>query len=61
MRTIATTALLLGITGLVGCGGGETTDPANLPALTEQDYEEIRLRDQEVEDEEKGLIFMGDG
>lgn len=56
MMMLARAALLLGICGLAGCGGGEAavTDPAKLAPLTQEQLEEIRRQDAQVELEERG-------
>ncbi len=59
MRVVA--ALLLGITGLAGCGGGETTNPADLPPLTAQDMELIKQEDARIQDEERGPVYVRTG
>lgn len=53
MRKFAIAAALFGALGLTGCGGGETTDPASLPPLTESDLAEIQQRDAEIQAEEQ--------
>jgi hypothetical protein len=61
MRHLPLAALMLATALLAGCGGGESTDPSKLPALTAADLEEIRQRDAQVEEEERGTPFVKPG
>ncbi len=50
--------LLLGACLLTGCRNGESTDPSKLAPLTDKDMEEIRQRDVQVEEQERGTPYL---
>ncbi len=61
MRRTALAALLLAIGGTLGCENGKTTDPKELPPLSASDLEEIKQRDAQIEEEERGDVFVAKG
>jgi phage FluMu protein gp41 len=61
MRRTALAALLLAIVGTLGCENGKTTDPKDLAPLSATDLEEIKARDAQIEEEERGDVVVVKG
>jgi hypothetical protein len=51
---MVTVLLVIGVVGVVGCGG--SNPPLNTAPLTAEEQERIRQRDKKVEDEERGYV-----
>jgi outer membrane biogenesis lipoprotein LolB len=60
MRTLMKTTLLLSAAFLTGCGGNAATNPDELVPLTEKDKQEIKQRDDQVNQEEGGTAYGKD-